>query len=163
MNELELLLHVDASSRRRWLKELEKYPKMSERKYLPTFGDLADRLSIVLLKAIRIPEHHDAYMADIRLIEHDLDLLMTQQDCEVKGKDIRMFMLLMLANTVIWDNESVARAGGSEQDKFLRYTHSINGVRNRAKNWFVHLFGERVDLKLDCLAADTPGDWNVFD
>lgn len=149
-----------------WLKKQismgEKQAVMTERKYLPTFGDLVDRLSITLLKAIRIPEQHDAYMNELRLIEHDIDLLSYNTHMPT-AKDIRMFMLLMLANTVIWDNESKARAGGHEQDHLLRMTHSVNGCRNMAKNWFADWFGERKDLKIDCLAADLPGDWRVFE
>jgi hypothetical protein len=39
-------------------------------------------------------------------------------------------------------------------------------VRNTAKNYIARSFGERVDLKVDALAADLPaelGNWNLFD
>jgi len=36
----------------------------------------------------------------------------------------------------------------------LKFTHSVNGVRNAAKNVISNEIGERVDLKLDCLAAE---------
>jgi hypothetical protein len=71
---------------------------------------------------------------------------------------------LMLANRVIWENESKARDGGDEQDQLLKFTHSINGVRNTAKNVISEAVGERVDHKIDCLAANLPkefGNWKI--
>ena len=73
-------------------------------------------------------------------------------------------MVIMLTNRYIWENESKARSGGSEQDKLLKLTHSINGVRNNAKNSISNELGDRVDLKVDSLAADLVkefGNWNI--
>lgn len=50
------------------------------------------------------------------------------------AKMIRAILIIMLTNRYIWENESKARLGGSEQDKLLKLTHSINGIRNTAKN-----------------------------
>lgn len=142
---------------------------MSERKYLPTFAELVDRLSIVILKSIFIPENKAAYEAEQELIVSDLDLILQQKSGSnaglVTGKMIRAMMIVMLTNRYIWENESKARAGGSEQDKLLKLTHSINGVRNTAKNVISNEMGERVDLKIDALAAELTkefGNWNVF-
>ena len=142
---------------------------MSERKYLPTFAELVDRLSIVILKSIFIAENKAAYEAEQELIVSDLDLILQQKSGSnaglVTGKMIRAMMIVMLTNRYIWENESKARAGGSEQDKLLKLTHSINGVRNTAKNVISNEMGERVDLKIDALAAELTkefGNWNVF-
>src|SRR5262249_33704766 len=141
--------------------------KLSERRYLPTLPELIDRLSIVLLKAVFIPENHDAYMREADDIEHDIDLLMEPGiDGGINGKFVRAVMVTMLANRFIWENESKARAGGSEQDKLLKLTHSVNGVRNRAKNVIAEQTGERKDLKTDCLAAELLSDlgmrWDII-
>jgi hypothetical protein len=141
---------------------------MSERKYLPTLAELIDRLSIVQLKAIFIAENKDAYDAEMALIEHDIDLLMQEKDVvgwTLTAAQIRAVMVCMLANHTIWLNESKARLGGSDQDHLLKFTHSINGVRNTAKNIISRSAGERVDLKIDALAASLVpefGNWNVF-
>ena len=149
------------------------------RQYLPTFAELIDRLSIVILKSIFIPENKDAYEKEQELILHDIDELIYEQssivfDAEFKEKKlppiinakmIRAMLLVMLTNRFIWENESKARQGGSEQDKLLKLTHSINGVRNTAKNVIAKELGERVDLKIDALAAELTaefGNWNVF-
>jgi hypothetical protein len=133
------------------------------RKYLPTFGDLVDRLAIVQLKAIHIDR--EAYNAERALIEHDIDLLLRSQR-KLRALDIRALLIIMLANVTIWNNESKAREGGNEQDKFLKFTHSVNGLRSRAKNILQARVGGRQDQKVDCLAADMPkefGNWRLFE
>ena len=141
-----------------------------QRKYLPTLAELIDRLSIVLLKAIFIPEHHQEYLVERMLIEHDIDLELRrcvpiQKGRWINAKIVTATLMLMLSNRYIWENESKARQGGSEQDKLLKLTHSINGVRSTAKNIIAKEFGNRTDKKVDCFAAELEesfGNWNVF-
>jgi|SRR6266496_3245708 len=138
------------------------------RKYLPTLSDLVDRLTIVQLKAIFIPDHANDYMAERALIEHDIDLILAdlwENGAKPQASDFHAVIVLALANLFIWTNESKARAGGTEQDKLLKLTHSINGVRAAAKNELSRLDGGRKDYKVDSLAADLPtefGNWRVF-
>jgi hypothetical protein len=135
-----------------------------QRRYLPTLADLIDRLSICQLKAIFIPESKADYDAEIALILHDVDLILGERG-PLTAADLRAAMVVMLANRVIWENESRARAGGPEQDHLLKFTHSINGVRNRAKNELSRAAGERVDRKVDCFAADLDpelGNWQIY-
>jgi len=138
---------------------------MKRRKYEMTLADLVDRLSIVQLKAIFIPEHSKAYREEQKLIEHDIDLILGASAKWLTAKDIRSILIIMLTNRFIWENESKARAGGPEQDKLLKLTHSINGVRATAKNALSASFGGRKDYKIDCFAAELVkdfGNWNVF-
>ena len=121
------------------------------RKYLPTLAELIDRLSIVTLKSIKISENKDEYEKEAQEIMHDIDLVTEKKD---EGQKTRAIMMIMLSNEIIWQNESKAREGGDEQDKLLKFTHSVNGVRSAAKNVISTLVGERKDLKLDCLAAE---------
>lgn len=84
---------------------------------------------------------------------------------QITASDVHAMLVIMLANRFIWENESKARAGGNEQDKLLKLTHSINGVRNAAKNQLARLDGGRKDYKIDSLAADLPsefGNWKIF-
>ena len=134
-----------------------------QRKYLLTLAELVDRLSIVQLKMIFIENNRDAYEQERASIEHDINLLLKRH---LDAIDIRAILMIMLANHTIWMNEGEARKGGPEQDKLLKFTHAINGVRNTAKNVLAKRSGERVDLKIDCLAATLPfglGNWNVLD
>lgn len=135
-----------------------------ERLYLPTLAELIDRLCIVQLKEIHIGAHRDEYVEEKRLIMHDIDLLRRDRPA-LGAEDILAVAVLMLANSTIWNNESKAREGGSEQDYLLKFTHSINGVRSAAKNVLAQSGGERKDLKVDCLAADIPaqfGNWRIW-
>lgn len=147
---------------------------MSSREYLPTFAELIDRLSIVVLKEVFVPENAAAYKEEQELIMHDIDEIIetqswtdpTDKRWHINAKIIRAILILMLTNRYIWENESRARAGGEDQDKLLKLTHSINGVRNTAKNVIAKELGERVDLKVDCLAEGLVkefGNWNVFE
>ncbi len=136
-----------------------------ERKYLPTFAELVDRLSIVQLKSIFIKDHKAAYDKEIQDIVHDLDAIIGEKDIKLTGPMVRAFLVVMLTNRYIWENESKARAGGGEQDKLLKLTHSINGIRNQAKNEISRELGERVDLKVDALAAELLaefGNWDIW-
>ena len=48
-----------------------------KRKYLPTLGELIDRLSIVQLKEVKIPEHKEEYQKEIQDIVHDITEILT--------------------------------------------------------------------------------------
>lgn len=140
-----------------------------QRKYLPTLSDLVDRLTIVQLKSVFIPEHTEAYVQERKDIEHDINLIL--DELAAKGKrvtatEIHAIIVIMLANRFIWENESKAREGGSEHDHLLKLTHSINGVRNTAKNQLANIDGGRRDYKIDSLAAALPvefGNWKIFE
>lgn len=140
-----------------------------QRMYLPTLAELVDRLAIVQLKSIFLSENKPAYDEEIKLIEHDISLLMKQlfdRGRHFSGQDIRAILIIAISNRWIWENESKARQGSSEQNQYLRGTHAVNGIRNTAKNVLSRNTGERLDLKIDCLSADLPedmGNWRVFD
>jgi hypothetical protein len=136
------------------------------RKYLPTLAELIDRLSICLLKRIFIPENKDGYSKEIELIKHDINLIFKDKDLQATSDLIWASLIIMLSNRYIWENESNARQGDSQDLNLLKLTHSINGVRSSAKNLVSRELGERVDLKIDCLAAELKSEfqnWDIFD
>ena len=136
-----------------------------ERKYLPTFAELVDRLSICLLKSVFIPANRSTYLTEIQDIITDLNTIIKEKSVNLTGEMIRAMLVTMLANRYIWENESKIRDGTSQDLDLLKITHSINGVRNTAKNVISHTLGERKDLKIDCLAAeltDETQNWNIF-
>lgn len=138
--------------------------QLALRRYLPTLADLVDRLTIVQQKMIFIPERTVEYRAERADILHDIDLLLAGTP-PLTARAVWAITLIQLTNRYIWENESKARAGGSEQDQLLKLTHSINGVRNTAKNVLSEEAGGRRDYKVDALAADLHpelGNWNVF-
>jgi uncharacterized protein (UPF0335 family) len=126
---------------------------MKLRKYLPTISELIDRLSIIQLKEVFIPEHKEEYAQEIKDIVHDLNEL------GLDGKMIRAIIVLSQMNLHIWHNETEYRKG--EGDGNLGLTHGLNGIRNTAKNKIQDEVGEgRKDYKVDCIAAEFK-DWEV--
>ena len=128
------------------------------RKYLPTLSELIDRLSINQLKEVFIAEHKDEYADEIKLILHDIDEILKDEDITLDADSIRAIIVLAQMNLHIWHNESAARQGKEGADLFL--THGLNGIRNTAKKKIQERAGGRRDYKIDCLASDFK-DWEV--
>lgn len=140
-------------------------------KYAYPFADLIDRLVITQLKSIFIQEHTENYKKEMEDIMHDINLNIQNKNIELNSKIIHAVIVNSLSNFFIWMNESRARKGGKEQDKLLKLTHSINGVRNTSKNMISHEVGQRKDMKIDCLASEfltkdaikKYGNWNIWE
>jgi hypothetical protein len=126
---------------------------MNKRKYLPTLSELIDRLSIVQLKEVFIPEHKIEYSKEIGDIVHDIQMVLNESDGIVTADTIRAIIVLAQMNLHIWHNESNVRKGISDGNS-LELTHGLNGIRNTAKNKIQEVAGGRKDYKIDCLAAD---------
>ena len=130
------------------------------RKYLPTLGELIDRLSIIQLKEVKIPQHKEEYAQEIKDIVHDIsEILSTTKKLKVDGDFIRAIIVLSQMNTHIWYNEDKARSGENKGNDLL-LTHGLNGIRNTAKNKIQELDGGRKDYKIDCIASEFK-DWDV--
>ena len=122
-----------------------------ERKYNYTTAQLIDRLAIVTLKSIKIPENKETYEKEADEIMFDLDEILGRPI----GRLIRYAQMSGIINEIIWANEAQARLGGDSQDKMLKLTHSLNGVRTSVMNEISNIVGGRKDLKIDCLAAES--------
>ena len=125
------------------------------RKYLPTISELIDRLSILQLKEVFIPEYKKEYAKEIKDIMYDLE----EEGIDVKL--IRAVIVLAQMNLHIWYNESEARSGNDAGENLL-LTHGLNGIRNTAKNIIQDQLedGNRKDYKIDCIAAEFE-DWEI--
>ena len=80
-----------------------------ERKWLPSFAELIDRLSIHQLKEVFIPEDKEKYRKDMKDIVHDLNLMINENKIEVSGELIRCIIIQSQINAHIWYNEAKAR------------------------------------------------------
>ena len=129
------------------------------RKYLPTLSELVDRLSIVQLKEVFIPEHKDEYAKEIADIVHDIQAHIEENKSEITAETIRAIVVLSQMNLHIWHNESNYRKGIKDGNN-LELTHGLNGIRNIAKNRIQEVVGGRKDYKIDCLAAEFK-DWEI--
>ena len=131
----------------------------TERKYLPTLSELIDRLSIVQLKEVFIPDHKEEYAKEIKDIVNDIDLCLRESNTQVTSEVIRAIVVLSQMNLHIWHNESNYRKGIKDGNN-LELTHGLNGVRNTAKNKIQEIVGGRKDYKIDCLASEFK-DWEI--
>ena len=131
---------------------------MSDRQWLPTLGELIDRLSIHQLKEIFIPENKENYANEIKQMVHDIDLILKENKDNITGEVIRALIVLAQMNCHIWYNETKVRNG--DKDGNLHLTHGINGIRQTASNKIMEVVGGRKDYKVDCIAAEFK-DWEV--
>ena len=91
---------------------------MTKRKYLPTLSELIDRLSIVQLKEVFIPEHKKEYAVEISDIVHDIELCLSAGS-EITAETIRAIVVLSQMNLHIWHNESNYRKGIKDGNNLL--------------------------------------------
>lgn len=139
--------------------EIKQLKESLARKYLPTLGELLDRLTITQIKEVKLPEHKDKYAQEIKEIMHDIDLIINSQDLKFDAKTLRALVVLSQMNLHIWVNESNYRKGIKEGNN-LELTHGLNGIRNTAKNFIQDVVGGRKDYKIDCIAAEFR-EWEV--
>ena len=133
--------------------------KSKSRKWLPTLGELIDRLSIHQLKEVFIPENKDNYAKEMKDMVHDIELILKEKGGKIDGEFIRAVIVLSQMNAHIWYNESMVRKGERGSDN-LMLTHGLNGIRNTAVNKIMERVGGRKDYKIDCIAAEFK-DWEV--
>tara|TARA_R110000823_G_scaffold219771_1_gene348604 strand:- start:70 stop:486 length:417 start_codon:yes stop_codon:yes gene_type:complete len=132
---------------------------MNNRKYLPTLSELIDRLSIVQLKEVFIPEHKKEYAQEISDIVYDIGLTLKENDVILTAEVVRSIVVLSQMNLHIWHNESNYRKGIKDGND-LELTHGLNGIRNTSKNKIQEVVGGRKDYKVDCIAAEFK-DWEI--
>lgn len=126
---------------------------MIERKWLPSFGELVDRLSICQLKEFLIPENRDVYTDQIKNIVSDLDSLCKEREWGISGKFILAVINVAIINRIIWENEANQRKG-IEDGNNLKLTHSLNTIRTSCYSIISEEFGDRQEFKKDTLIPE---------
>ena len=134
----------------------------NERKWLPHFAEIIDRLTIHQLKEVFIPDHKEKYSKEMDDMICDLNFMIEKDDIKLSGELIRAIIVVSQINAHIWYNESKVRSGESQDLNLLKLTHGLNGIRNETQNYILDLIGnkERRDYKTDCLAAEFK-DWEI--
>tara|TARA_Y100000310_G_scaffold220694_1_gene222267 strand:- start:814 stop:1230 length:417 start_codon:yes stop_codon:yes gene_type:complete len=132
------------------------------RKWLPSFAELIDRLSIHQLKEVFIPHDKAKYRAEMCDIIHDLSEMIKEKNICLTGEMIKCIIVLAQINTHIWYNERAVREGKEQDLNLLRLTHGLNGMRTKTGNKLLDFIGEGSQqiTKVDCLAADFK-DWEI--
>lgn len=123
----------------------------AKRRYLPSYAELLDRLSIVIQKELYSTEKK----LKIEFRKERLDIVHDISLFQVDGEMIFATMLLMLCNSKMWDNESGARGDGDKTNFLL--THKLNATRAAIKRRIMEMIGGRIDYKLNYI----DGAWKI--
>lgn len=129
------------------------------RKYHLEIGELLDRLTILQLKEVKIPETKKQVSQEIEDIVHDINVILTNSQKQITANFLRDLIVLAQFNAHIWYGESNAR-NGERNGNDLLLTHSINGIRCEARNRLQRVFDGRIEKKIDCLAAEYRDQWS---
>lgn len=132
---------------------------MPERLWLPTLAEKLDRLCISQLKELLISEHRKEYEEEIKCLLHDIDLDIRENDLKFDAKTLRSLIVLVIMNREIWLSESNARSGSKDGNDLFK-SHSLNSLRNQAKNRIQEIIpNSRKDYKIDVLTKEYL-DWS---
>lgn len=131
-----------------------------ERKHQLQLGELLDRLTILQMKEVKIPETRSHVTQEINDILHDVNLILTNspKTQQITAEYLRDLIILAQFNAHIWYNEASARQGNKDGNMLL-LTHSINGIRVEARNRLQRIVDGRIEKKIDCLAAEFKEQW----
>ncbi len=123
---------------------MKKIKTNIERKYLPTFADLIDILTINQIKEIKFSDKKVAYTKEIKKICHDIDLIIDEKKVKINSKLIRIIILIAQLNLYIWENKDKMQKETPENySKLLKHAHQLNGIRNSMKNKILEEFGDK--------------------
>ena len=105
-----------------------------QRKYLPTFSELIDKLTIAQLKEVNTKEFKKEYAREISEILYDLDVIISSKGIDFDANTIRAIIVLAQTNFSIMSNEINVKKGKRGIGKALKLMHGLNSVKNVAKN-----------------------------
>lgn len=133
-----------------------------ERKHKLQLGELLDRLTILQLKEVKVPETRAMVTQEIDDILHDVNLIITNTPKihQITAEYLRDLIILAQFNAHVWYNEASIRLGEKDSSNKLELTHSINGIRVEARNRLQRMVDGRIEKKVDCLAAEFKEQWS---
>ena len=105
-----------------------------QRKYLPTFAELIDKLTIAQLKEVNTKEFKKEYSKEIAEILYDLDVIISSKGLDFDANTLRAIIVLAQTNFNIINNEINVKNGKRGTSKSLKLIHGLNSVKNIAKN-----------------------------
>jgi hypothetical protein len=103
-----------------------------KRQYELPLGELVERLTIAQLRELLL--NSDKYESEIKALEHDIDLIIQQNDIVINARILRIVFLTAQLNTLIWVYKDKMMENEENYAKFLKLSHQLNGLRNTLKN-----------------------------
>ncbi len=132
------------------------------RKFLPTFADLVDALSIDQIKMIKVRRYKDSYLREIEKICHDIDLIIcSRKKVKLNARILRIITTIALVNLFIWNLKDQMQEDSKKYDSSLKLAHQLNGIRNRMKNLLLEEFNDiEPSLKRTNTELDELNEWD---
>lgn len=114
-----------------------------DRKFLPPFAELVDRLTIDQIKEVLIPNDKESFAKEMEDISHDIDLLIKEKGIELSARFIRIIVAISQINLHIWLNKDEMQKNEDKYDELLKFSHQLNGVKNQLKNLLLEEVGDK--------------------
>jgi len=115
----------------------------NERKYAVPFAELVDRLTVDQIKEVLLNESRESYAAEMEMLQHDIDNLISQRSIPLTAKLLRVIIVLSQLNLHIWFLKERMQVETEKYDELLKLAHQLNGIRNRMKNLLLEEAGDR--------------------
>jgi hypothetical protein len=129
---------------------------MTPKKWMPSLGELLDRLTICELKHLHNPAQRESIAKEIQDLLSDINLELPKSPYPaLTAQFLRDLIILAQFNTHIWNQEDNARKGDKTNND-LYFTHQANGIRCRAKDRLTTKVKGRIDPKVNAIAAEIP-------
>ncbi|MFH1137567.1 MAG: hypothetical protein V1816_15975 [Pseudomonadota bacterium] len=105
-----------------------------ERKFLPAFAELVDRLTVDQIKEVLLPDLQAEMSREMDLLCHDIDLLIEERSLALNSRFIRIIVALSQMNVHIWHLKDKMNEQPDRYLELLKLAHQLNGIRNQLKN-----------------------------
>jgi len=105
-----------------------------QRKFLPAFAELVDRLTVDQIKEVLLPKIQPDMAKEMDLLCHDIDLLIGERELKLSSRFIRIVIALAQLNLHIWKLKDEMQKNEERYDELLKLAHQLNGIRNQLKN-----------------------------
>ena len=113
-----------------------------ERRYLPTFSELIDRLSIIEIKLVLDVKNSSDYLHELSLLKNDIQFELESKDTNLDINLIQILISLGQMNLHIWYIKDKMKSQLDQPDKYaanMKLAHQLNGLRNQLKNTLLRL------------------------
>jgi len=114
-----------------------------ERKYKVPLAELIDRLTVDQIKEVLLSEGKSSYANEMEIIEHDINLIVTERGIGFNARLLRIVVALSQLNLHIWLLKERMQQEPEKYNDFLKLAHQLNGIRNRMKNLILEETGDR--------------------
>jgi len=110
-----------------------------KRQYLPSMAELIDRTTVDTIK-MAVVTNQECTKKELDMLLNDIDLLIKERDVQLSSRLICSIIILAQMNLHIWKaKDRLDNATPEEYADELKYSHQLNGFRNRVKNFLLAL------------------------